>query len=76
MSWKETEEDKTDSRFVPNGGQKKRKHGGTYQAFVCHRSGKYNCQGHGLRHMKVQGSVKIGTVCPARMFVTTSPAGN
>jgi hypothetical protein len=45
------------------------------RTYGCHRSGSYHPKGRGLKHIKVQGSCKIGTRCPAAMYVQILPSG-
>lgn len=37
--------------------------------YTCHRSGNYVTRGKGVRHLKTQGSNKIGAFCPASIKV-------
>jgi len=39
--------------------------------YCCHRSGKYRCEGKGLRQLKTLGSNKIGFHCPALLRTET-----
>lgn len=67
--WKSAEEKRTKSSFV-------NKHGSyatsnyVKKLYECHRSGKYISEGSGLRHLKTQGSNKIGAFCPAAITLT------
>lgn len=41
--------------------------GKTYIHYECHRSGLFTSKGNGIRHLKTQGSNKIGAFCPANI---------
>ena len=73
--WKSTEEDSTLSLFTKAHGDRTRKQLTTVQSYYCHRSGRYVSRSRGLRHLKIQGSSKIGRFCPAAMFVRVNPSG-
>jgi len=69
LKWKTDEEDATLTRYVKARKDKARINGEVRRTYVCHRSGFYRRKGHGLRHLKVQGSAKIGAICPASILV-------
>ena len=69
-SWKTQEEKATMTRFVKVRGDCP-----TRVKYYCHRSGRYVAKGRRLRQMKVQGTSKIGSSCPAAIFVKMSAAG-
>jgi len=46
-----------------------------YWTYSCHRSGVYKPRGLGKRHVKVQGSAKIGMLCPAALRVRIFTTG-
>jgi len=74
--WKQHEEDVTMSRYVKaTGDRHTRRHQSTLRRYYCNRSGRYITKGKCLRHLKVQGTCKIGSNCPAAMFVKISSAG-
>jgi len=74
--WKQQEEDVTMSRYIKTGGDcHTRRHQSTLRRYYCNRSGRYVTKGNRLRHMKVQGTCKIGSNCPAAMFAKISSAG-
>lgn len=74
--WKQQEEDATMSRYVKVSGDCHiRRQQSTLLRYYCNRSGRYVPKGKSLRHMKVQGTCKIGSNCPAAMFVKISSAG-
>lgn len=37
--------------------------------YVCHRTGLFQSEGKGIRHLKVQGSHKMNGYCPTEIFV-------
>ena len=74
--WKQQEEDATMSRYVKaRGNHRLQRQQSTLLMYYCNRSGRYIAKGKCLRRMKVQGTCKIGSVCPAAMFVKISSAG-
>jgi len=75
MAWKAGEEDGTHTKYVKVRKDIRRRDGAIKQSYYCHRSGHYKAKGHGFRHLKVQGSAKIGSHCPAAMFITVKPSG-
>ena len=75
MEWKASEEDATRTKYVKARKDERQDHGVVKQYYYCHRSGHYKAKGCGLRHLKVQGSAKIGCLCPAALFVTVKPSG-
>jgi len=76
MEWKASEEGATRTKYVKARKDIRRIDGAIKQYYYCHRSGHYRAKGHGLRRLKVQGSAKIGCLCPAALFVTVKPSGN
>ena len=71
QAWKSQEEDATMAQFVKARGDKLT-HQATLRMYYCNRSGRYVGKDGQLRHLKVQGSCKIGRKCPAAMFVKIS----
>jgi len=43
--------------------------------YYCRRSGKFSSLGKQKRHIKIQGTCKAGSKCPAVMAVTCTPRG-
>jgi len=76
MEWKSSEEDETRKRYVKARKDICRIDDTVKQCYNCHRSGHCTAKGHGLRHLKVQGSAKIGSYCPAALLVTIKPSGD
>ncbi|KAJ8983629.1 hypothetical protein NQ317_004267 [Molorchus minor] len=67
-SWKTELEKKNNSKFINTSGSHKT--GKTkFLYFGCHRSGEFISKGTKIRSLKIQGSNKIGGVCPASMSV-------
>ena len=65
--WKQHEEDVTMSRYVKaTGDRHTRRHQSTLRRYYCNRSGRYITKGKCLRHLKVQGTCKIGSNCQLR----------
>lgn len=64
--WKGQMEIETKSLFINKHGSYPTK---TYlkKQFICHRSGTYKPEGSGIRHLKVQGTNKINSYCPAEI---------
>jgi len=56
MEWKASEEDETCTKYVKTQKDFRRTDGAVKQSFYCHRSGHYKVKGHGVRHLKVEGS--------------------
>jgi len=55
-----------------------KKHGSrnkNIEHYYCRRSGTYSSLGTQKRHIKVQGSCKAGSKCPASMSATCTPRG-
>lgn len=75
MEWKSGEEERTSSRFVNYTGHQIRNDGSVRKYYMCHRSGVYKKRGRSLRHMKVQGTNKIGGKCPASMKILIHDTG-
>jgi len=69
LQWKQDIEKETVSGFVKGNGSKLTKHGKVH-CFTCHRSGKPVSHGSGKRSMKMAGSNKTSTYCPARIQAT------
>lgn len=44
--------------------------------YICHRSGYYVKKGKGIRHLKIQGSKKIGGLCPSKLRVSVFKNGS
>ncbi|KAJ8957460.1 hypothetical protein NQ317_016983 [Molorchus minor] len=65
-SWKNDFEKNSNARFVKEYSKSSTN---AYKniSFICHRSGKYISESKGLRHLKTQGSNKIGALCPANI---------
>ncbi|XP_074596402.1 uncharacterized protein LOC141851559 [Brevipalpus obovatus] len=61
--WKSEIETSSESFFA----KKRTQHDKSY--YECSRSGTYVSKGHGVRHLKTQGSRKIDAKCPAMMIV-------
>lgn len=76
LAWKEDEEERTLCRYVTRQVVSRQSGGAKVRTYVCHRSGLYKPRGRRLRHLKVQGSKKIGSVCPASITVTMHASGN
>ena len=74
LKWKRTVETETTSTFV-----RYRKDSNTSgyirRSYYCRRSGRQRSRGQGIRHTRMQGSCKIGAVCPAAIFIRISPTG-
>lgn len=64
--WKNLTECSAKSRFVKEYGN---------LSYICHRSGFYVSKGQQKRHLKTQGSVKIGGFCPSGMKVIVTSNG-
>lgn len=66
MQWKEQYETSSRSSFVLHCSPKERSSAGyvTYY-YYCNRSGKYAARGKGKQQLKIQGSSKLDTHCPA-----------
>ena len=75
MEWKAGEEEDTRTKYVKARNDVRRTDGALKRSYYCHRSGHYKAKGHGLRRLKVQGTSKIGSHCPAAMFVIVKPSG-
>jgi len=75
LQWKAEQEDSSSSSFVKARQDRKLRSGGLARTYYCHRSGHYRHRGRNVRHMKIQGSCKIGSVCPASMFVKITESG-
>lgn len=75
MEWKADEEERTTSRFVKQTRDCVRSDGYIRRYLTCHRSGQYRSRGQSKRHLKVQGSNKIGCKCPATMKILISTEG-
>ncbi|GFW90629.1 MULE domain-containing protein [Trichonephila clavipes] len=67
--WKNEIEKNTKSKFVQETGCKRREND-IIRRFVCHRSGEFVSKSNGERHIKTQGSNKIGGYCPAGITAT------
>jgi len=74
MEWKRHLEMKTLTTFV-----KARKDSNVNncirRSYYCSRSGRKRTTGRGIRHSRVQGSCKIGSFCPAAIFVRIAHTG-
>ncbi|KAG8195381.1 hypothetical protein JTE90_001397 [Oedothorax gibbosus] len=73
--WKEVEEKKEKCFFSQMCGVKKSRGVKKYY-FACHRSGYYSSKGKGLRNLKIQGSCRLNTLCPASIKLTETETGN
>ncbi|XP_035210340.1 uncharacterized protein LOC118184730 [Stegodyphus dumicola] len=69
MLWKESFERETKSKFVKFTKEHDQLHV-KYIYFGCHRSGHYISKAQGMRHLKIQGSNKINSYCPASIKVS------
>ncbi|KAJ8937966.1 hypothetical protein NQ314_011653 [Rhamnusium bicolor] len=69
IKWKNDLEQKEETYFVKNSGIKRTSSFQT-QKFCCHRSGNFQSQGKGKRRVKIQGSKKINSYCPASIKLT------
>ncbi|GFW54659.1 hypothetical protein TNCV_787621 [Trichonephila clavipes] len=67
--WKNEIEKNTKSKFVQETGCKRHENE-IIRRFVCHRSGEFVSKSKGERHIKTQGSNKIGGYCPAGIKAT------
>uniref|UniRef100_A0A1X7VUM5 C2H2-type domain-containing protein n=1 Tax=Amphimedon queenslandica TaxID=400682 RepID=A0A1X7VUM5_AMPQE len=63
IKWKESFEENARSSYVLHCAPKC--HSDSSYISYCNRSGKYASKGKGVRELKMQGSSKIGTHCPA-----------
>jgi len=78
--WKLQEENATMSQYIKIRGDhrhcfKWKKTAATFRSYYCHRSGHSRVRKYRHRHVKVQGSCKIGNKCPAAMFAKISSTG-
>jgi len=73
--WKGDVEDRTVTRYVKKRKDTTNSKGDTRRSFYCHRSGSFLSRGRGKRHLKMQGTSKIGSKCPASMHVKISVSG-
>ena len=66
MKWKEDFEENSRSTYVLHCAPKCHSDSNYVSYYYyCNRSGKYSSRGKGVRELKIQGSSKIGTHCPA-----------
>ena len=68
LQWKANFEKKTGTFFYCS----KKKKGSARTYYKCNRSGFYSSVSKGLRHLKVQGTRKINSWCPASILVTST----
>ena len=73
MEWKAAEEEDTRTKYVKARRDVCRTDGVMKRFYYGHHSGHYKAKGHGIRYLKVQGTSKISSHCPAAMFVTVKP---
>lgn len=76
QDWKAGEEEATSSSYVRVRRTKKQATGAVMNIYYCHRRGHYRTKGKAVRQLKVQGTCKIGGICPASLVVKTVPSGN
>ncbi|GBN97196.1 hypothetical protein AVEN_227039-1 [Araneus ventricosus] len=74
FSWKEDIERNTSSLYIKTLGLKSSRNGTTCY-FECHRSGYYEARGNNERQLKIQGSNKINSYCPASIKLVKSSDG-
>ena len=66
MKWKEDFEENSRSSYVLHWAPKCHSDSNYVSYYYyCNRSGKYSSRGKGVRELKIQGSSKMGTHCPA-----------
>ncbi|KAJ8914484.1 hypothetical protein NQ315_002756 [Exocentrus adspersus] len=75
LTWKEDEEKRCKNRYVKKYGARATIKGCKRIIYYCHRSGFYKSKNTGKRHLKVQGSRKIGKYCPSRIFLKIKENG-
>lgn len=63
--WKNDFEKESKTRFVKKNSKSSANNKNI--SFICHRSGKYISESKGFRHLKTQGTNKIGALCPANI---------
>jgi hypothetical protein len=73
--WKTSTEQNSKSQFVKECGDITCKSHKTL-SYVCHRSGVYKPEGQKVRHLKTQGSQKIGGFCPSGIKVLVTSSGH
>jgi len=71
LAWKDVEESRTVSRFVKERSEDNK----NIQHYYCRRSGSYKSRGTNKRHMKIQGTCKVGSKCPASITAVFTPRG-
>lgn len=71
LCWKQNEETSSDCRYVATGGNHKNQNTRS-QTFVCHRSQYFVSKGNSERSLKMQGSCKLNSFCPAEIKYTVS----
>ncbi|GAB6029685.1 hypothetical protein CHUAL_014162 [Chamberlinius hualienensis] len=77
MKWKSKEESQTRTRFIrPYGKYERVADGVEVHQFQCHRSGAYSPAGKGKRTLKSQGTIKMGSTCPATITAYFSKITN
>lgn len=69
LNWISLTEKTTNSKYVKECGSSTSKDH-LVSRFVCHRSGNFVSEGNGFRHLKTQGTNKIGAFCPAGIKLT------
>ena len=72
--WKVQEENKTSTRFVKKQGDYKHK-GYTSKRYFFHKNGFHREPLNRKRHIKVQGSCKTGSFCPAAIIANIYDTG-
>ncbi|XP_030764275.1 uncharacterized protein LOC115888642 isoform X2 [Sitophilus oryzae] len=72
--WMAYIEKETQSKFIKYRGTIVKKSGSKI-SYYCHRSGFFNSESKGIRHLKTKGSNKINGFCPARIEVLSEKNG-
>jgi len=75
LTWKSSEEYSTASRYIKVRRDVRNSQGDVRRVYRCHRSGSYRPRGRWGRQLKVQGTCKIGAICPASLFVRILSTG-
>lgn len=73
--WKTKMEKETNSKFVNRHGQRTDNQGIIVTEYCCHRSGHFKSKSKGVRTLKVLGSNKIDSYCPAAIVTKSSADG-
>ncbi|XP_072384455.1 uncharacterized protein [Diabrotica undecimpunctata] len=72
QEWKYSIESSTKTKYVKVENFSAKTH--KTMKFLCHRSGCFNSESKGKRHLKMKGSIKIGGFCPAGFTVVVDLA--